>query len=318
MPATARSRPPSPRPSPTPRPRRRRHLSAVGAADPVDHTGSGLGHRRRRPLRHGTRVRPGQGLGQRRAGQQLRQPDAGHEDDGHRDHGDQRPGQVLVEMPPTEPAHDRDEEHLGQVDPVGVVRARLHDGPGPLRSAPVHQRHADQVDAGDGPDVERDHDRLEGIGARAQPRHHVVGRQVVPDLGGDGRRQRARHDEQHVRAEPVVELVEMHGDDHAGHQIELVRGHLARGPVALHPRRHQAPVHGGHEHDLHAGRSRAARDRGGRRSCAAAPGGAGTARRTPAGPAGSRAGSSRCRTGRADGACPPSASRARSGRPTRK
>ena len=154
-------------------------------------------------------------------------------------------------MLPTEPAHDRDEEHLGQVDPVGVVRARLHHSPRPLRSASMHQCHADQVDAGDGPDVERDHDRLEGIRARAEPRHHVVNRQVVPDLGGHGRRQSARHDEQHVCAEPVVELVEIHGDDHAGHQIELVRGHLARGPVALHPRRHQAPVHGGHERDLH-------------------------------------------------------------------
>ena len=79
----------------------------------------------------------------------------------------------------------------------------------------------------------------------------MVGGQVVPDLGRDRRRQRARHDEHHVRAEPVVELVEVHGDDHAGHQIELVRGDLARGPVPLHPRRHQAPVHGGHQHDLH-------------------------------------------------------------------
>ena len=115
-----------------------------------------------------------------------------HEDHRHRDHGDQRPGQVLVEVLPTEPAHDRDEEHLGQVDAVGVVRAGLHQRPGPRRSASMHQRHADQVDGGDGPDVERDHDRLEGIGARAEPRHHVVGGQVVPDLGCDGSRQRAR------------------------------------------------------------------------------------------------------------------------------
>ena len=154
-------------------------------------------------------------------------------------------------MLPTEPAQHRDEQHLGQIDPVGVVRARLHHGSGAARSASLHQCHADQVDAGDGPDVERDHDGLEGIGARAQPPHHVIGRQVVPDLGGHGRRQRARHDEQHVCAEPVVELVEMQSDHHAGQQVELVRGDLAGGPVALHPRRHEAPMHRRHERDLH-------------------------------------------------------------------
>ena len=201
--------------------------------------------------RHGTRVRPVRGLASGVRASSSVSPMHGNEDDHHRDRADQRPGQVAVEVPPPQPAQDRDEEELGQVDPVGVVRTGLHHGAGPPGSASMDQGDTDQVDAGDGADVERDHDRLERIGARAQPRRDVIGRQVVPGLGRDRRSQRARDDERHVRAEPFVELVEMHRDHHAGDEIELVRGDLARGPVTLHPRRHQAPMHGRHQHDLY-------------------------------------------------------------------
>ena len=74
-------------------PGRRRHVRRMSVAD--DHVRAGSAAAGRRGVGASRDLSPArQGLGQRRPGQQLRQPDAGEEDDRHRDHAHDRPRQV--------------------------------------------------------------------------------------------------------------------------------------------------------------------------------------------------------------------------------
>jgi hypothetical protein len=148
----------------------------------------------------------GQRHRQRRARQQGGQRHAAGDDDDHGQQAQQRPGDHRAEMIlPAQPQQYGDDQHVGEVDAVGVVRAGPDDGPGEPGPARSHQGHAREVAAGDRADVERDKARLEGGAARAERAGHpVVGQEV------DDRPAQVRYPD---RQEPApVEAAEPGGD----------------------------------------------------------------------------------------------------------
>jgi hypothetical protein len=190
----------------------------------------------------------GQRDGQRGPGQEAGQGHAGQEDEDDGGRAEQRPPHHGVQPGPACPDQGVDEQHLGQVNAVGVIRSDAYRGPQPPRAPRLHQDYAQQVQAGDSAEVERDHTRLERVVARAQEGRDALFGQEVDGLREEGRRDGQRYDQAHVPEQPFIHRVEVERRDAPGKEVERIGRELPYPAGAEHG--HDRPVHQGHEHRM--------------------------------------------------------------------